>query len=168
MKCGAAALLASVLLSTCSTSSPDAHSGPTIVTFEAHWIPPQEGLPDVYDRQTIRFLLATKCIKQFVFDVKHGVPHDEYVEHSTVARKLASLNKPIELTGKILGPECLDDTLPDFYQRVGAVDQYYIVRYDKEKHIESVELVGRTNHTRIKNLFQRCRNGDHIVARWIF
>ena len=161
-------LVFALLLSACGTTQFTHLASPTLVTFEARCLPLYADSPPVYTLDTIHLLLDRKCIQRFEFDVAKGVPHTEYLEHSSVAKKLSGLKIPYNLTGRILGPECLQDTLPDFYQRCGVIHRYYVIHYDPEGVINSVRLVGDTVKSRTKNLFSLCRPGDLIVGDFVF
>ena len=161
------AFVLTLLTACCATPPPSVSASARLVTFSAHCIPPED-TPAVYDTHTIPCLLRSRCITSFDFDLNTGVPHSEVTKHSDLYRTIIRHESTFGFSCRILGPEWLDDTVPPFYQKVGAIDSYYIVRRSLSGKIERVIPYTGRKRWKIDDLFRSCQAGDTIVAQWIF
>ena len=156
-----------LLTACCATPQAPVSSSARLVTFAAHCIPPED-TPAVYDTHTIHRLLRSRCITSYEFDLNTGVPHSEVTKHSDLYRTILRHKSTFSLSCRVLGPEWLDDTVPPFYQKVGAIDSFYIVRRSLSGKIEHVIPYTGRKRWKIDDLFRSCQAGDTIVAQWIF
>jgi hypothetical protein len=100
--------------------------------------------------------------------VRTGIPHDKVSKHSELLKRWRAALGPVSLSGLVLGPHYLDQTVPRFYQTYGVIDSYYIVRHAPDGTVgELIPFVGR-KRWRIDRMFQQCQSGDLIVAQCIF
>lgn len=121
----------------------------------------------MYDARTIHRLLRSRCITSYQFDLNTGVPHSEVTRHSDCYRTILRHKSTFSLRGRVLGPDWLDDTVPPFYQKVGAIDSFYIVRRSLSGRIECVIPYAGRKRWRLDDLFRTCQPGDTVVAQLI-